>query len=85
MLESSATQAVPGQGSHCHFSIDADHRNMNKFPKRTDQNFQKVAANILSLVEVARDMQDKQFLKTCMSPISGLLGYGAIFLLKNYY
>lgn len=75
VLESSAMEAVPGQESHRQYPIDADHRNLNRFPKRTDQDFQKVAANIESLVEIARGMQEEQFSKTRTSSVSGLLYY----------
>lgn len=65
VLESSATEAVPGQARHNHIPIDGDHRSITKFPKITNSYFQQVALNIGALVEVAKAICDKQSLRTC--------------------
>lgn len=64
VLESSATEAVPGQAWHNRIPVDGDHRSMTKFSKKTDQYFRQVSSDILSLVDVAQAMLEKQSLKT---------------------
>jgi hypothetical protein len=65
VLESSATEAVPGQARHNHIPIDGDHRSITQFPKRTHPDFLQVSSDINSLVVIAEAIMEKQSLKPC--------------------
>lgn len=60
VLESSAAEAVFGHASYISIPIDADHKGMVKFTKRSDQYFQQVSSNIQYLVDVAKEATEKR-------------------------
>lgn len=47
---------VPGTPDAAEFGIDADHRNMTKFPNADDENFKKLSRALESMLEKCRSI-----------------------------